>query len=384
MKFTLLRSCPNESTTRLPAKPQWRVRTVLATLFITMPAITLPAMAAAQDPSDIHDLVVVVIDSVEVAATETGVIAQLPVREGDSVKKGQVLGNLDDRRARLEKKLALTQLEIATAHATDGLGAELAEKKLEHQKQLAKQHEVVREIADRKAENEVRVLASKKAEGVTKNELDRANQARREFIDSVSQSEIDGLQLAFDRSKLETQQADFERGLDRLNVKSEMEAATAHILNIDRSKIELAQAVLDRKVQLLQKMFQEHQSELAALVVERHQLISPLDGHVVERMHGEGDWVKTGDAILRVVRLDRLRAEGFADAKMIDTLRANRNVTLTATDAPSAAITRPGTIVFISPEIDPVNNEVRFWVEFDNAKMDILPGMRVQLEWAKK
>ena len=43
-------------------------------------------------------------------------------------------------------------------------------------------------------------------------------------------------------------------------------------------------------------------------------------------------------------------------------------------------IRREGRIVFISPEIDPVNEEVRFWVEFDNSTLDVLPGMRLSLK----
>ena len=41
-------------------------------------------------------------------------------------------------------------------------------------------------------------------------------------------------------------------------------------------------------------------------------------------------------------------------------------------------------MVFISPEIDPVNHEVRFWVEFDNSDGDVLPGLRALLTEAAR
>ncbi len=64
---------------------------------------------------------------------------------------------------------------------------------------------------------------------------------------------------------------------------------------------------------------------------------------------------------------------------MIDQLRQNRSVHLTIQMGADSTVEREGQIVFISPEIDPVNKEVRFWVEFDNPKLDVLPGMRLSL-----
>ncbi len=354
---------------------RWGLAPVLAVFVILVDA----PVGSADEKLRVDDMVVVLIDSVEVAATETGLIAQLGVREGEPVDRGEVVGKLDDRKVRLNEKVAEVQWEIAAAKANDGLAAELAEKKLAHQRQLARQHEIVRDIAARKAENEVRVLASQKAEGVAKNELDRATRARREYVDSVSQSEIDGLRLAYERSQLETRQADFQRQIDELNFRSESEAAKAHVLNIDQSKIQLAQAIADRRVSQLQQQLQQQQLQLATLAVQQHQIISPLSGMVVEKMRRQGDWVKPGDPILRVVRLDTLRAEGFVDAAMIDTLRCGLDVTVTAAVGEKEVVTRPGKIVFTSPEIDPVNNEVRFWVEFDNPQLRILPGMRVSV-----
>jgi multidrug efflux pump subunit AcrA (membrane-fusion protein) len=38
-----------------------------------------------------------------------------------------------------------------------------------------------------------------------------------------------------------------------------------------------------------------------------------------------------------------------------------------------------GEVSFISPEVDAINNQVRFWVEFDNADAKIFPGMKVNV-----
>jgi multidrug efflux pump subunit AcrA (membrane-fusion protein) len=327
----------------------------------------------------VDEMLVVLVDSVNVPAGQSGVIAEIAVREGQVVKVGHELASLDDRRARLEEAVAQTQLEIATEKAAHGLATSLARKQLAQQRQLARQHEIAGEIADRKAKNEVRILASKKAEAVAKNELERATRARREFVDSVSQSEIDSLRLAYERTSLETEQADFERRVDILQAKAESEAAAGHALAIERYEIELQQASADQRVQELEVELQRHRTELAKLERLHRKVFAPLGGVVVQRFCNQGDWVNAGDPVVRVVRLDRLRAEGFVSSDQVDRLRARRNVVLEIQSGADSVIKREGKVVFISPEIDPVNNELRFWVEFDNPKRDVLPGMRLSL-----
>ena len=38
-----------------------------------------------------------------------------------------------------------------------------------------------------------------------------------------------------------------------------------------------------------------------------------------------------------------------------------------------------GTSIFVDPEIDPVNQQVRIWAEIDNERMQLRPGMRGRL-----
>lgn len=351
--------------------------------YLRMPAISLVLLfgvcgRAAAQALVVDDMVVVLIDAVDVPASETGVIASIDVREGNSVKAGQRLASLDDRQAKLQESLAKTELQIAEEKAENGLATDAANKKLAEQKQMAKQLEIAGEIASRKAGNGVRVLASKKSEAVAKNELERATRARQEYADSVSRSEIDGLRLSYEKTRLETQQAEFERQIDELNSQSAAEAAAGHAFSIDRSEIEVDQAIADQRVHRLQAQLKADQSKLAVLTTLQHRVLSPIDGVVVQRFHHSGEWVTAGEPVVRVIRLNRLRAEGFVTADKIAHLRENRTVVLSI-DVGDAIVERAGQIVFISPEIDPVNREVRFWVEFENPKLDVLPGMRLSL-----
>lgn len=334
--------------------------------------------ASASEPIIINDLVVTLIDSVNVPAQHTGMVAELRVREGDNVQAKQTLGRLDDRRARLEEERAKTQREIAVSQADDALAQALAEKKLAHQKQLKSQHGIQLEAAAKKANNQTRIQASEKAQEVAKNELERATTARARYRDSVSQSEIDGLRLAYDRSRLETVQATFELEIDALDHQAESKAAMAHQLNVEQSEIELAQVHADEKIERLQSDLQDQQWRLARLAAEQHTIASPMVGVVVERFCNVGDWVKAGDPIFRIIRLDRLRAEGYIDAARLDVLTKGKLVNISVDLPGDNAGNITGKVVFVSPEIDPVNNEVRFWVEFDNPDHVVLPGMQIQ------
>jgi len=270
-------------------------------------------------------------------------------------------------------------LEIANENARSGLAAELAEKKLAQEMQLAKEHKFKKQIADRKAENDVSVQASKKAELVAENELSRAVKARRQFVDSVSESEIDNLRLSYERSVLETKQAEFERVIDGLQAEAEAEAANSHQLGVERYTLELAQAKVEQRVQELQAELQRHQLQLAELASSLQTIKSPIDGVVVERFRNLGDWVKAGEPLVRVIRLDRLRAEGFISADQLDSIKVNQKVNLTIVRSEKSIVEREGVVKFISRELEPVSSEIRFWVEFDNASLDVLPGMRLSL-----
>ncbi len=351
-------------------------RRIISVALLVLVVVTT---ATAADPLTVPNLTVKLIEQRDVPARETGLLMELTVREGNSVSRGQVLGKVDDRQSRLEEKLAATNMSIANKRAENPHAWQLAEKDFDQQQELNEQQKLLNSIAHRKAGNRVRVMAAEKAEAVAKNELARATKARQEFVDSVSKSEIDGLNLAHQRMQLEAQQAEFELQIDALTAKSEDRASRIQEIKVQQSRIALEQAIVDQKIAQLQATAGEHAASLADLAVERHKLISPIDGVVVHRYKQPGEWVKAGDPIVRVIHLNRLRAEGFIRTHLVKQLREQPQVSLVRETDDGRQVINNGKIVFISPEVDPVNDEVAFWVEFDNTDLSVLPGMRVEM-----
>jgi multidrug efflux pump subunit AcrA (membrane-fusion protein) len=352
------------------------LRTAIAILVIC--GATIPFADAEE--LVIEGLIVIPIDRIDVPARATGVLATIEVQEGQTVESGIVLARLDDAQQSIEVARAKTQLLIAEQVANLSIETSLAQKSLERAEQTAQEQQIELTIATRKAANDNRVRAAEKAEAVALNELKRATEARKVFQDSVSRSEIDGLTLAFQRAQLETQQAIFDREMDAHLVQAEDAKAVQQKLAIDESRLVLEKAKSDAAVAKLKARSAAHDMSLATLTLNHHSVISPISGVVVKMHRRPGQWVRVGEPVIELVRMGKLRAEGYVDQSIATKLRTLPSVELLLDEFPAQPSRRTGQLVFVMPEVDPVNGEVRFWVEFDNPDQAILPGMKLAIK----
>jgi macrolide-specific efflux system membrane fusion protein len=60
-----------------------------------------------------------------------------------------------------------------------------------------------------------------------------------------------------------------------------------------------------------------------------------------------------------------------------------RAVQVVTKDDEGATIELDGEISFVSPEVDPINSQVRVWAEFDNPKLLVRPGTSAVAKVAK-
>lgn len=195
------------------------------------------------------------------------------------------------------------------------------------------------QIAQMAVENDIKVRFARKSQDVAQAELKRSLESIEKFPKSVSQTEIDRLRLLADKAVLEIEQATLEHEQARLT-----------------------------------RMLKQNDVERARLLLERRQIKAPFPGMVVQWKKQRGEWVEPGMAVVRMIRLNRLRAEAFVASKSLPADLIGRNVLLTA-DLPGKPSSRfQGKLVFVDPEIDPVNNQVRIWAEIDNSSLQLRPG----------
>ena len=206
--------------------------------------------------------------------------------------------------------------------------------------QLAKQKaQIERQIAQVTSENDVKVRLFRKAADVAWKELERSQESNRQYKGTVSQTEMDRQRLAAEKAELEIEQAQHDRKIDQLTVQ-----------------------------------LKDNEYVTADRAVKRRQILAPLAGMVVEVYRRPGEWVQPGEAVMRVVRINRLRAEGFvaADRAGMDLMGQPAVFTVDLPGRPQAEF--PGRIVFVSPEINPEGQVVRIVAEIDNPRVRLRSG----------
>lgn len=212
-----------------------------------------------------------------------------------------------------------------------------------------KQAELEQAQAAAKAANELSVEYAAKALEVARAELARSEESNAKFPNSISDSQLDVERLTIEKLELERRQAQHE--------------------------LELARFELELKSNAV---------EAARLDLELYSVHAPFDGIVALVRERVGEWVQPGDAVLRLVAIDRLRAEGFIDADHTEGL-VGRSARLrlaaeAGDDHAEASVVFEAKVGFVSPEVDPVTRQVRMWAEIDNADGRLRPGQQGRLE----
>jgi len=196
------------------------------------------------------------------------------------------------------------------------------------------------EVATRMADKDIEIEITRKALAVAETELARAERSRQAIRGAVPQAEIDRLQLEVDRAAAEIRQ-------------TERDAATAAVTaRLKKAELALVEAKLNR-----------------------HIIGSPLRGQVIEHYKHRGEWVEPGENVMRLVRLDTLRAEGFVDAAALGTDLSGSMVSLKV-DLPRRGTTEfRGVLVFVAPEVEPTTGQVLVRAEIENPNLQLRPGL---------
>jgi macrolide-specific efflux system membrane fusion protein len=279
-------------------------------LVISVVTATSVRAQSSNSPIVVESVVLRLMAEAEVPAQESGVLTSVAVREGQQVKRGEVLAQIDDRVARMAQRAA----------------------------------ELARDEARAKADNDVKIRFAKKSLEVAEAELRRSTESIERFAKSVSQSQLDVERLTVEKSRLEGEQAEHEAALDALEMK--------------RKENELAAAKLD---------------------VARRQIVAPFDGVVVQIFVRLGEWVEPGQKAMRIVNVEKLKAEGFVDAREASSELLGQPVRLSVALADDPAAAFGGKVSFVSPEVDPITGQVRIWAEIDNRDGRLRPGQPVKM-----
>lgn len=195
------------------------------------------------------------------------------------------------------------------------------------------------DVAQLKSENDVDIRFQQVAEKVAARELERAVGSDKEYKASISETELD-------RKRLLVQQA----------------------------RLAGEQARRDKKLAEFAARVKKHVLHAAKKRVARCAITSPLEGEVVQVLKQRGEWMNPGDPLVRVLKLHPLRIEAFVDGSRFGNELKGKLVKF-QTRLPGNQLGEfTGTVVFVSPELNPVNGQVRLYAEVQNPDFRLRPG----------
>jgi len=267
--------------------------------WLVLAAVVRSAAAADSTGPVLERCLVSLIDEAKLSAGEAGLLVEVAVKPGDRVATGQVVARINDDQPQMAKLRA----------------------KAEHDQAVAK------------ANSDVDVRYSQKAQAVAQKAFEKAEQSHRAVPGSVTDVERDRLKLEWEKSGLQIEQAQLERQLSALAAK-----------------------------------VKEAEVETADIEIRRRLVTSPLDGEVVDVQGNQGEWMQVGAPLAHVVRTDKLRVEGYVDAAKWDPERVRgRPVTVVVPLADGRMETFEGRISFVSPLVES-GGDYRVFAEVANRR----------------
>jgi multidrug efflux pump subunit AcrA (membrane-fusion protein) len=265
---------------------------------------------SAADTLTIPDCQISADQQAVVPAQEAGVLQKIRVREGQQVRAGDLLAQIDDAIPR-------AQYNVATFK---------------------------RQVAERQAKDEIDVKYAKAAYDVATATLTRSLKANEKTKGSVSDEVVD------------------QQRLEKVKF----------FLSIEKAQKDLDVAQLQLNVSMAEEKAAEENKN-------RRKVVAPLDAVVIELSPHEGEWVQAGDPVMKLVRVDLLRVQGFLSAKEYRQADIrDRQVQVVVTFPGGQRVPFPGKVVYVKPVIEE-SGDFLVRAEVQNRKLDgvwlLSPGM---------
>jgi len=280
------------------------------------------AAKASADPR-VRQGVVAFIDDAEIPAEENGKLIKLRTALKD--KDGKPV--LKDGKVQWDK-----EIKEGTEVSEGDLIAQIDDSQPRMAKRVA---EAEFKAADAEAHNRESIKHAEATLDVATEEYNGAQEADRLAPKSITRSEMRKLQFKCVEAQQQINQAEVEHTIAGLKA------------NAAKAK-----------------------SEAADLDIDRRQIKAPFSGEIYDRFKHEGEWVKPGDRVYRLVRFDRLQIRTRLDPKKLLPADVDRKPVTVKLELPhQARKTFQGRIRFASQIVD-VGRGFLVIVEVENKKDD--------------
>ena len=330
-----------------------------------------------------------------------GKIVELPILEGDSIKKGQFIGRLSSQS--IDQEIAVQKSSIDTIKAqfpkidiqinqTDiSVKKEIENAKIkvdetyaryESIKSGSRDEEITR--AEHLVDQTEHVLLN------AKKNYERADNLYEKG--AISQQDRDNIKTSYLSAFEENKQAKANLSLLKAGAKSEDIEASFQVYNQAVANYELTLAKnfelkkLEEDKKILASQLKNAEDGLKLLEVKRadHKLYSPVTGTVLRKVAEEGENVTAGGTVLTVGNLDEIYLRGYVAETDLAKVKLGQRCELRTDTYPDKIYN--GKITYISDKAeftpknlttkdDRVKLVYRIKISADNSSRDLKPGM---------
>jgi multidrug resistance efflux pump len=138
--------------------------------------------------------------------------------------------------------------------------------------------------------------------------------------------------------------------------------------------LRIEQANHEQKLKGFELSIRGAERDVAELQIKRRKILAPMDGIVVERYVHVGEWLRPGDPVLRLIRMDRLYVKGMIQDDTIPPSQVEQaEVEVTVVLPMVGEQTFSGKVVFASPEVM-TGSTFQVWAEVINRK-EVIGGV---------
>jgi multidrug efflux pump subunit AcrA (membrane-fusion protein) len=155
------------------------------------------------------------------------------------------------------------------------------------------------------------------------------------------------------------------------------------LLTVEQAALQIEKSKHEQTIARYEADAYEAKVDVAEDAINRRKILSPIDGEVVEIFVRPGEWVEPGNVVFRVLRMDRLRIEGFLNAAHFSPSEINaRPVTVEVKLARGRTERFQGKVVFVNPVVQ-AGGDYRVWAEVDNRQENgewlLRPGLEAEM-----
>ena len=165
-----------------------------------------------------------------------------------------------------------------------------------------------------------------------------------------------------------------ELDLERKRLARELAASELERLKslAQRNAISVSKEEIEKKRSEFEIAKVDH--ELAAAVLKRRQLISPIDGQVAQFYKDVGEKCEDQQPVVRIVDTRRCHLVANLEPRLAQSLRLNQKVRVEVLVGDSP-VTVEGTLIYLSPVADAASGLLRIKAVFENPEGKIRPGI---------